>query len=169
MDVSGSFNELQANPFVILTFIVAPAILTNACAILILSTSNRFARAIDRARELSRQIEDAEQSDIELKRRLTQELYLSEKRAGLLLNSMRFVYFALGGFALGALVSLLGASFSALADPLVVRAIGYFAILVGILAVVNLVAAAVCLIRETRITVGIIRTRIDDLKDHMVT
>ena len=31
---------------------MAPAVLTNAAAVLIMSTSNRFARSIDRARQL---------------------------------------------------------------------------------------------------------------------
>src|SRR6266496_2868527 len=48
---------LGANPFGILTFIVAPAILTNASTVIALGTSNRFARAIDRARALSSQVE----------------------------------------------------------------------------------------------------------------
>lgn len=44
---------LGTNPLGILTFIVAPAILTNASSVMALGTANRFARAIDRARELS--------------------------------------------------------------------------------------------------------------------
>lgn len=37
------------SPFQILTLIVAPAVLTNSSAVLSLSTSNRFARAVDRS------------------------------------------------------------------------------------------------------------------------
>ena len=50
-------DPLATNPFGILTFIVAPAILTNASSVMALGTSNRFARAIDRARALSSQVE----------------------------------------------------------------------------------------------------------------
>ena len=50
---------LENNPFGILTFIVAPAILTNASSIMALGTSNRFARAIDRARSLLAEMERA--------------------------------------------------------------------------------------------------------------
>ena len=46
-------DPLAANPFAVLTFIVAPAILTNASSVMALGTSNRFARAIDRARSLA--------------------------------------------------------------------------------------------------------------------
>jgi len=47
----------QVNPFAVLSFIVAPAILTNASSVLTLSTSNRLARAVDRARELTTALE----------------------------------------------------------------------------------------------------------------
>ena len=48
------------NPFAGLSLIVAPAIMTNACTVLAMSTSNRLARTADRARELSREIEGSE-------------------------------------------------------------------------------------------------------------
>jgi hypothetical protein len=48
----------QLNPFSVLSWIVAPALLTNASALLILSTANRLARAVDRAQELSSKLED---------------------------------------------------------------------------------------------------------------
>jgi hypothetical protein len=37
------------NPYAALSLIVAPAVLTNASSVLVLSTSNRLARAVDRA------------------------------------------------------------------------------------------------------------------------
>ena len=40
---------VDTNPFTVLTFIAAPAVLTNASSVLALGTSNRFARVIDRA------------------------------------------------------------------------------------------------------------------------
>ena len=44
---------LPDNPFTSLTRIAAPAVLTNASSVLALGMSNRFARAIDRARALA--------------------------------------------------------------------------------------------------------------------
>jgi hypothetical protein len=41
-------NPFKENPFTVLTFIVAPAILTNASSIMVLSTSNRLAKVFDR-------------------------------------------------------------------------------------------------------------------------
>jgi hypothetical protein len=47
------------NPFAVLSLIVAPAVLTNASSVLVMSTSNRLACAVDRTRELSKQLEEA--------------------------------------------------------------------------------------------------------------
>ena len=48
------------NPFAALSLFVAPSILTNACSVPIMSPSNRLARTVDRARELSRELEARE-------------------------------------------------------------------------------------------------------------
>src|SRR2546425_12010572 len=96
----------SVNPFAVLSLIVAPAVLTNASSVLILSTSNRLARAVDRARELSRQLEEAvEFSSSEPARRL-RELTATERRTLMLLAALRGFYIALGSFASAALVSL---------------------------------------------------------------
>ncbi|HUQ70646.1 MAG TPA: DUF2721 domain-containing protein, partial [Planctomycetaceae bacterium] len=100
---------MDANPFAALSLIVAPAILTNASSILVLSTSNRLARAVDRARELSKQLEATSDFHCEQAQRRMHELKLSELRTLLLLRGMRSFYLALGGFSSAALVSLLGA------------------------------------------------------------
>ena len=55
-------NPFELNPFGLLTFIVAPAILTNASSVMALGTSNRFARTVDRVRKLSALLEN-KQSD----------------------------------------------------------------------------------------------------------
>jgi Protein of unknown function (DUF2721) len=47
----------HGNPFAAFSLIVAPAILTNAASVLVMSTSNRLARAVDRARDRARQLE----------------------------------------------------------------------------------------------------------------
>jgi Protein of unknown function (DUF2721) len=54
--------DSQMNPFAVLSFIVAPAVLTNASSVLTMSTNTRLAGAVDRARELSRQLEATERS-----------------------------------------------------------------------------------------------------------
>src|SRR5690348_12426573 len=46
----GAMPALHENPFAVLTAVVAPAILTNACSVLSLGTANRMARVVDRTR-----------------------------------------------------------------------------------------------------------------------
>jgi len=78
---------MDPNPFSVLSLIVAPAILTNASSVLVMSTSNRLARAVDRARELSKQLEETTDfTSVEAERRL-RELAAAEQRTVLLLNS----------------------------------------------------------------------------------
>ena len=126
------------NPFAALSLIVAPAILTNACSVLIMSTSNRFARAVDRARDLSRQIDAADPNDrAGIDRRLG-ELSAAEERSLLLLKAMRSAYVALSGFASAALVSLMGAALVAIAPASVTSSLELAGIGAGAIAVVVL-------------------------------
>src|SRR5687767_12955210 len=99
----------QLNPFAVLSLIVAPAILTNATLVLVMSTSNRLARAGDRVRELSKQLEEAGALESPEAGRRLRELGVTEQRSLLLLAALRSFYVALGSFASATLVSLLGA------------------------------------------------------------
>jgi len=151
--------DLGANPFAVLSFIVAPAILTNACSLLAMSTSNRLARAVDRARELSKQLEgDAGSSTVDTARRL-RELSAAENRALMLIRALRSFYTALGAFASAVLLSLIGAVLVATRVPGAVLAFEIVAVLAGTLAVGALVHGSVLLVRETRIAVEILRER----------
>ena len=49
--------DVPTNPFAILTFISAPAVLTNASCVLLFGTGNRYGRAIDRVHELADLVE----------------------------------------------------------------------------------------------------------------
>lgn len=161
MDVISGTTEIQSNPFVILTFIVAPAILTNAAALMVLSTSNRFARAVDRGRDLSRQVEEArKENKLNLLARLDTELLMTEKRAVLLLKSIRSFYFSLGCFAFGVLVSLIGAGLVNMNVAALNRIFSISAVIAVFLAVAGLVTGSVLLFYETRITVKILQERI---------
>ena len=58
--------QLSPNLFGTLTLIVAPAILTNASSVMALGTSNRFARAVDRVRALSKASGPGEHGEAEI-------------------------------------------------------------------------------------------------------
>ncbi len=150
---------MDPNPFAVLSLIVAPAILTNASSVLIMSTSNRLARAVDRARELSKQLEEATNfASAEAKRRL-RELTAAERRTLLLLQALRSFYVALGGFASAALVSLLGAVTVPVGIGIMVTLLETLGVFAGLSAVGALVYGSVLLLSETRIAVQVITER----------
>ena len=75
-----------------------------------MSTSNRLARAVDRARELSKQLEEAGGlATPEAERRL-RELAVTEQRTLQLLAALRSIYLALGSFAFAAVGALVHGS-----------------------------------------------------------
>jgi hypothetical protein len=151
--------EPDANPFAVLSLIVAPAILTNATSVLTMSTSNRLARAVDRAREISKQLEVAtDLASTEANRRL-HELSAAETRALLLVRALSSFYTALGGFASATLLSLLGAVLVSIGTGSAVRVLEVVAVVTGLVAVGALVHGSTLLVRETRIAVTIIRER----------
>jgi Protein of unknown function (DUF2721) len=149
----------ETNPFAVLSLIVAPAILTNACSLLSMSTGNRLARAVDRARELAKQLEEPPTGagGPDATRRLN-ELAAVEQRSVMLLGALRSFYLALGGFAAATLVSLLGAVLIRFSVP-VVLALEIAALAAGVVAVGALVHGSLLLVRETRIAVYVLRER----------
>ena len=154
----------EANPFAALSLIVAPAILTNACSVLIMSTSNRFARTIDRARVLSREIEGEPSAAEAVTARRLQELAVVETGSLLLLRAMRSGYRALSGFASAALLSLLGASLVAVGPAIVTHGLEVLAIASGAAAVGALIHASSLLVRETRLAVDVLQARAAGLR-----
>jgi hypothetical protein len=163
-------NPLEStNPFAVLSLIVAPAILTNACAVLTLSTGNRVGRAVDRARELAKQLEgvSAGHEDREAARRLD-ELTAVEQRTVMLLRALRSVYVGLGGFATATLVSLLGAVLVRLSSP-VVLVLEVVAVVAGAIAVAALVHGSVLLVRETKIAVRVLHERAAAIRERLQT
>jgi hypothetical protein len=154
----------EANPFAVLSLIVAPAILTNASSVLAMSTSNRLARAVDRARELSRQLESAQDlTSPEAERRMG-ELAMAEQRAVLLVAALQRFYIAIGGFSLAALISLLGAVLAAVERMTVVFGLELAGVAAGLLAVGSLVHGSATLVRETRMALAIMRARASEIQ-----
>jgi hypothetical protein len=96
------------NPFTVLTAVVAPAILTNACSVLALGTSNRVARAVDQTRVVLAEVATQASSNEGHERRTARLAHL-RRRSRLLLGALRLIYAALAGFASSALLSVIGA------------------------------------------------------------
>jgi hypothetical protein len=140
-----------------LTLIAAPALLTNASSVLALGTSNRFARAVDRQRQLTGLLElDDGQGDSEQANLRLSQLRRAERRAELILRALTSCYTSLGSFAAASLISLLGAVFGEqyMAVSFAVRGL---ALGIGLVGVGGLVFGCSLLIRETRITLAGLR------------
>ena len=167
-EISSSVG-FQSNPFIMLTFIVAPAVLTNACALLAMSTSNRFARAIDMAKEIARRIENgAELPQFKIDR-LVHEFTTAENRGLLLLQAMRCFYLSLSCFALVALVSLLGSVSTMLESQTAKTIFLSFLLLLGVVAVCGIVCGVILLIREIRIVMTVMHRRIYEIRQNIGT
>jgi hypothetical protein len=156
----------QANPFAAFSLIVAPAILTNASSVLAMSTSNRLARAVDRARDLARQLEgleaaaDPERPETRKSfERLLQELTATEQRTTMLLRVLQSFYFALGGFACSTVAALLGAVLARFESGPPVVVLETIAVGAGTVGVAALVRGSIILVRETSIAVRVISER----------
>ncbi|MHB8862402.1 MAG: DUF2721 domain-containing protein [Pirellulaceae bacterium] len=144
-------DPLGANPFSILTFIVAPAILTNASSIISQGTSNRLARTIDRARTLSVQLEGREEDaspDVTLRFRLLSYL---KRRVLLLVRALTAFYLSIGAFAAASLISLLGAVFVVAGQELLREFTLWLALCAGMAGVGGLVTGSGILIWETQL------------------
>jgi hypothetical protein len=138
------------NPFAVLTAIVAPCILTNACSVLALGTSNRVARVVDRTRVLTAELARLGTGEPGQARRLRQIERL-RARARLLMSALRIIYAALGSFAACALISVLGALATSYEVPALFHASAVVALAVGLGGVSALVIGCSKMVAETRL------------------
>ena len=149
-------DPLVTNPFAVLTFIAAPAILTNASSVMALGTSNRFARVVDRTRALSKELEAGGDVPEEVTRLRVKQLGSARRRALLLVRALSAFYLSLGSFAAASLTSLLGAAF-VIAHHEFPR---YLAMAVafgcGAVGVGGLVVGSALLVWETRLTLAML-------------
>ena len=126
--------------------------------------NQQIARTVDRSRELARELEAANDFTSETGRRRLRELGMAEERSLLLLRAMRGAYVGLSGFAAAALLSLVGAVLVPVGETHLVQLVESLAILAGIVAVAALIHASVLLVRETRLTVVVLRERAEGLR-----
>ncbi len=145
------------SPFTLLTFIAAPAILTNASSVLALNTANRYGRAFDRTKEISEQLDlPPVAGGDDLRPFRVRLIQLLIARAGLLLRAQTCFYVAIGLFVLSALVSLVGSAMglerTAWVRPMAVTGLG-----IGVLATSCLVLGCVLTVKETQLAMTSLR------------
>jgi hypothetical protein len=138
------------NPVAALTMIAAPAVLTNACSLLVLTISNRFARAVDRTRELSGRLSNGGDPEA-LAAAWERQLSVTQRRALLLLRCLTAVYASVGSFAAGCLASLVGIALSAIGRPAPAFAVQSAGLVFTAVGVGSLVVGSAMLIREARL------------------
>lgn len=142
---------MQDNPFAAMTFIVAPAILTNAMSVLALGSGNRLARAVDRFRETAKEIERAG-GDVDPAR--AARLVRLQSRARCLLGAMKAFFRALGSFAGTTLVAIVGTALSGLGYARESRMAALLGLAVGGFGLLNLLWGCVLVVRDTQLAVA---------------
>lgn len=153
----------ESNPFALLTLIAAPAILTNASSVMGLGTSNRFARAVDRIRTLSAEIQGDEAAHESTRLMRIRQLHYAQRRSLLLVRALSAFYVSVGSFAGASLVSLLGAGFFVLGHDLLRHLALIVAFFAGLAGVGGLVVGCGLLVFETRLTLRILAEETDNL------
>lgn len=144
-------HSLADNPFAVLSFLAAPAILTNATTLLAMSTSNRLARASDRAKAASSQILSLKTTDETLAILHQTDFQISTTRARMLVQALRYFYFAAGCFSAGTCAALLGAFSSRWHLPRLDSVTQALTMALSSAGMVGLVLGAVKLVAETRL------------------
>ncbi len=147
----GPGMAIDTNPFVVLSYVSGPALLTNATSLLLLSTTNRFARTIDRSRSLTSLLSQApsgRDNTIE-----AEELRIVGRRIRLIGMAIAAFYLAAAMFALATVMSILGAVIAEetggpTLDVIVVSAVG-----LGGIGFAAFVAAALALVIEARLAI----------------
>jgi hypothetical protein len=146
---------LSSNPFIVLSYVSGPAILTNAAALLLLSTSNRFARAIDRSRQLSRDVQTLSESG-------RAELRIAARRVRLIARTLTSLYLSAATFAVATLMSVLGAVLAeAIGGPATDIPI-FVALVCGLIGFTAFVVGAVGLVVESRLAVRALTHETDE-------
>ena len=143
---------LNDNPFAVLTAVVAPAILTNACSVLCLGTGNRIARVVDRTRIVAAQLASISPGTPNHEAHVRQ-LEKLQVRSAFLLSALRLFYASLGCFAAAALISVIGSTLAFYDWQFVFRVAAMVGLTIGALGVTGLVAGCSLMVRETRLAV----------------
>ena len=146
-----------AEPLGLLTTMLTPAVLISACGTLILSTSMRLARIVDRVRELGEMSEDIAAGRVrdfleERRQELQRQLAVHARRAGLIQWSLTSFYVSL---------CLLVATMVAIGLTGLVPGLNWAPSVLGIAGSIVLFYGSVMLIAETRLALKSVLTEME--------
>jgi len=147
-------NLLTQNPFAVLTFIAAPAILTNATSVLAMSTINRMLRTRERMHQM---LTESESATLYRGTNVLEQVNRIEQQGVLMLGAMRWIYVALGAFAAASLVTLLGTVTGQLGHSGILHWLIGTGLCLGFVGVGGLVGGCFNLFRATQLSLVNIR------------
>lgn len=154
--------EVLSSTLAVLTAMITPAVLISACGTMILSTSTRLGRVVDRVRSLSDRLEELANADTPLplhdERRtiIFEQLDKLTSRARLLQRCMVVFYMALGIFvSTSVAIGLVAVS----ANP----RYNWIPILTGLIGACFLFYGSILLIFEARLALSTIHMEMDFL------
>ncbi len=145
------------NPFLPLSFIAGPAILTNASTVLLNGASIRYNLAIGLWRDLQSELHGHDNATASAYPDRQLALVLANKRVVHIVRALNLLYSAVGGFGFSTLTGLTGAM---LAESEASTAVGLAkaaTLLSGGFALVCLLVAAATFTLESRCTIGLLR------------
>jgi hypothetical protein len=145
---------LMQNPFAVLTFIAAPAILTSASSVLAMSTINRLLRARERMHEL---YDESKNPPAEQDKQLLVQVNRVEQQGLLLVHALRAIYIAVSAFAAASLVTLLGAVAGQIGSDLLLHIVVIAGLLLGFVGVSGLIGGCINLLRASELSLVNIR------------
>lgn len=154
-------EDFSANPFIVLSYVSGPALLTNATSLLLLSTTNRFGRSVDRSRVLAEKLLDpvARAATPSLAR----QMQVVRRRLTLMARAMFGLYLSAATFALATLASIIGAAMAELGLHTMTLAVVGLAVAAGFAGFLALVAAAASMVAESRLAMRNIELEASDV------
>lgn len=151
-DFTRALNALN-----LLSAMITPAVLISACGTLVISTSARLARIVDRTRELSRLIEEFYKSDAvdfreERRAEFERQLATNARRSQLVQRSLTSYYVALSSFV----AATVAVGFAA-----VFKLAAWLPNLLGIVGTLFLFYGCLMLMAETRLALRSLKIEMD--------
>jgi hypothetical protein len=157
-------NLLTDNPFAVLTFIVAPAILTNAASVLAMSTINRMLRVRERMHQL---FTESRTGASATETQFLEQVSRVERQGLLLLKALHGIYIGIGAFAAASLVTLIGAGAGQLGSEMLMHVIVTLGLVLGFAGVGGLIAGCMNLFKATKLSLVNIREEADAIRAHL--
>ena len=152
--------DLGSNPFIVLSYVSGPALLTNATSLLLLSTTNRFGRTLDRSRELAARLSDAGAHPRAVA--LDKQMVMVQRRARYMARALFGLYLSVAMFALATLGSIIGAALAEVGfEGSMLAALG-LAMLAGLVGFVALASAAISMVAESRLAMQSLALEADE-------